>query len=115
MSGLNVIDLVRWRDLHISETYWKLVKEVTVKEGSALLASLLTFQDQIYVLDSRWVVSGLGHDYGLDIKGITKAAVLHYNGNMKPWLDLGIPKYKAYWKKFLNHDDQYISECNVNR
>ncbi|XP_039010150.1 probable galacturonosyltransferase 7 isoform X2 [Hibiscus syriacus] len=115
MSGLNVIDLARWRDLHISKTYWKLVKEVSMKEGSALLASLLTFQDQIYPLDSRWVVSGLGHDYGLDIEGIKKAAVLHYNGNMKPWLELGIPKYKAYWKKFLSHDDQYLSECNVNR
>ncbi|KAK8682604.1 hypothetical protein V6N13_054988 [Hibiscus sabdariffa] len=115
MSGLNVVDLARWRDLHISETYWKLVKKVSMKEGSALLASLLTFQDQIYALDSSWVVSGLGHDYGLDIEGIKKAAVLHYNGNMKPWLELGIPKYKAYWKKFLNHDDQYLSECNVNR
>ena len=28
MSGLNVIDLVRWRELDISETYWKLVKKV---------------------------------------------------------------------------------------
>ncbi|TYI12034.1 hypothetical protein ES332_A09G248400v1 [Gossypium tomentosum] len=27
MSGLNVIDLARWRKLGISETYWKLVKE----------------------------------------------------------------------------------------
>ncbi|XP_052484217.1 probable galacturonosyltransferase 7 isoform X5 [Gossypium raimondii] len=116
MSGLNVIDLARWRDLDISETYWKLVKEqVSMKEGSALLATLLTFQDQIYALDRVWVLSGLGHDYGLDIEGIKKAAVLHYNGNMKPWLDLGIPKYKEYWKKFLNHEDQYLSECNVNR
>ncbi|KAG4158297.1 hypothetical protein ERO13_D02G112200v2 [Gossypium hirsutum] len=131
MSGLNVIDLARWRDLDISETYWKLVKEhlwqqfftplecrneqVSMKEGSALLATLLSFQDQIYALDRVWVLSGLGHDYGLDIEGIKKAAVLHYNGNMKPWLDLGIPKYKEYWKKFLNHEDQYLSECNVNR
>ncbi|MBA0798283.1 hypothetical protein Gohar_008889 [Gossypium harknessii] len=116
MSGVNVIDLARWRDLDISETYWKLVKEqVSMKEGSALLATLLTFQDQIYALDRVWVLSGLGHDYGLDIEGIKKAAVLHYNGNMKPWLDLGIPKYKEYWKKFLNHEDQYLSDCNVNR
>ncbi|XP_007032268.2 PREDICTED: probable galacturonosyltransferase 7 isoform X1 [Theobroma cacao] len=115
MSGLNVIDLVMWRELGISETYWKLVKEkVSMKEGSALLASLLTFQDLVYALDSVWVLSGLGHDYGLNIEGIEKAAVLHYNGNMKPWLDLGIPKYKAYWKKFLNQEDQFLSECNVN-
>ncbi|XVF37348.1 hypothetical protein REPUB_Repub20aG0000400 [Reevesia pubescens] len=115
MSGLNVIDLVRWRELGISETYWKLVKEqVSMKEGSALLASLLTFQDLIYALEDVWVLSGLGHDYGLNIRGIKKAAVLHYNGNMKPWLELGIPKYKVYWKKFLNHEDQFLSECNVN-
>ncbi|XVF66000.1 hypothetical protein PTKIN_Ptkin09bG0295400 [Pterospermum kingtungense] len=114
MSGLNVIDLVRWRELDISRTYWKLVKQVSMKEGSALLASLLTFQDLIYALDSAWVLSGLGHDYGLNIQEIKKAAVLHYNGNMKPWLELGIPKYKVYWKKFLNQEDQFLSECNVN-
>ncbi|MBA0768400.1 hypothetical protein Gotri_017202 [Gossypium trilobum] len=94
MSGLNVIDLARWRKLGISETYWKLVKEVSKKEGSAALASLLTFQDLIYALDNDWVLSGLGHDYGLSTQSIKKAAVLHYNGNMKPWLELGIPKYK---------------------
>ncbi|KAG8484470.1 hypothetical protein CXB51_022865 [Gossypium anomalum] len=95
MSGLNVIDLARWRKLGISETYWKLVKEqVSKKEGSAALASLLTFQDLIYALDNDWVLSGLGHDYELSTQSIKKAAVLHYNGNMKPWLELGIPKYK---------------------
>ncbi|KAK5804942.1 hypothetical protein PVK06_032594 [Gossypium arboreum] len=95
MSGLNVIDLARWRKLGISETYWKLVKEqVSKKEGSAALASLLSFQGLIYALDNDWVLSGLGHDYELSTQSIKKAAVLHYNGNMKPWLELGIPKYK---------------------
>ncbi|XVE84286.1 hypothetical protein DITRI_Ditri17bG0000700 [Diplodiscus trichospermus] len=99
MSGLNVIDLVRWRELGISETYWKLEKEVSMKNGSTLLASLLTFQDLIYALDDVWVLSGLGHDYGLSIQSIKRAAVLHYNGNMKPWLELGIPKYKGWLKE----------------
>ncbi|KAG4185178.1 hypothetical protein ERO13_A09G213674v2 [Gossypium hirsutum] len=115
MSGLNVIDLARWRKLGISETYWKLVKEqVSKKEGSAALASLLTFQDLIYALDNDWVLSGLGHDYELSTQSIKKAAVLHYNGNMKPWLELGIPKYKVYWRKFLNPENQFLNECNVN-
>ncbi|KAE8698027.1 putative galacturonosyltransferase 7 [Hibiscus syriacus] len=114
MSGLNVIDLVRWRELGISETYWKLVKKVGVKEESSVLASMLTFQDLIYTLDSEWILSGLGHDYGISIQSIKKAAVLHYNGNMKPWLELGIPKYKAYWKRFLNRKNHFLNECNVN-
>ncbi|KAK4833593.1 hypothetical protein QYF36_007839 [Acer negundo] len=118
MSGLNIVDLVRWRELDLTETYRRLVRQVSLGEGStegiALHASLLTFQDQIYALDGAWALSGLGHDYGVDIQAIKKAAVLHYNGNMKPWLELGIPRYRLYWKKFLNQEDRYLSECNVN-
>ncbi|KAK1563818.1 hypothetical protein Q3G72_033308 [Acer saccharum] len=118
MSGLNIVDLVRWRELDLTETYRRLVRQVSLGEGSteaiALHASLLTFQDQIYALDGAWALSGLGHDYGVDIQAIKKAAVLHYNGNMKPWLELGIPRYRLYWKKFLNLEDRFLSECNVN-
>ncbi|GAV78406.1 Glyco_transf_8 domain-containing protein, partial [Cephalotus follicularis] len=118
MSGLNIIDLARWRELDLTETYQRLVRGVSLGKESfnsvALRASLLTFQDLVYTLDSEWVLSGLGHDYGLHIQTIKKAAVLHYNGNMKPWIELGIPKYKYYWKKFINREDQFLSECNVN-
>ncbi|KAF7845174.1 putative galacturonosyltransferase 7 [Senna tora] len=117
MSGLNVIDLVRWRDLGLTQTYKRLIKELSGQEGSmeanAWRASLLTFEGKIYPLDDSWVVSGLGHDYMLDTQALNKAAVLHYNGNMKPWLDMGIPKYRSYWRKFLNNEDQFLSECNV--
>ncbi|KAJ4704164.1 Hexosyltransferase [Melia azedarach] len=118
MSGLNVVDLVRWRELDLTKTYRRLVSEVSMGEGSveavALRATLLAFQDLIYALDGEWVLSGLGHEYGLDIQAIKKASVLHYNGNMKPWLELGISRYKQYWKKFLNLEDQLLGECNVN-
>lgn len=77
-------------------------------------ASLLTFEDKIYPLDDSWVLSGLGHDYGVDAHAIRRAKVLHYNGNMKPWLDLGISKYKSYWRKFLSKEDQFLSECNIH-
>ncbi|XP_035545577.1 probable galacturonosyltransferase 7 isoform X3 [Juglans regia] len=118
MSGLNVIDLARWRDLNLTETFQRLAQEMTTREESveavALRASLLSFEGLIYAIDGAWILSGLGHDYGIDIEAISKAAILHYNGNMKPWLELGIPKYKHYWKKFLSREDQFLSECNVN-
>ncbi|XP_031261933.1 probable galacturonosyltransferase 7 [Pistacia vera] len=118
MSGLNILDLARWRELDLTKSYRKLAREVSVGEESieaaSLRASLLTFQDLIYALDGVWALSGLGHNYGLDIQTIKKAAVLHYNGNMKPWLDLGIPRYKRHWKKFLNQEDQFLSECNIH-
>lgn len=118
MSGLNIVDLARWRELDLTKTYQRLVREVSMgeesKEAVALRGSLLTFQDLVYALDGVWALSGLGHDYGLNIEAIKKAAVLHYNGHMKPWLELGIPRYKKFWKKFLNQEDQLLSECNVH-
>ncbi|TKY65615.1 galacturonosyltransferase 7 [Spatholobus suberectus] len=118
MSGLNIIDLVRWRELGLTQTYKKLMKELTMQEGSteaiAWRASLLAFENKVYPLNESWVVSGLGHDYTIYTQPIKSAPVLHYNGKMKPWLDLGIPQYKSYWKKFLNKEDQLLSECNVN-
>ncbi|XP_044507341.1 probable galacturonosyltransferase 7 isoform X3 [Mangifera indica] len=119
MSGLNLVDLARWRELNLTRRYRKLAREQASVgeesiEAASLRASLLTFQDLIYALDGVWALSGLGHDYRLDVQTIKNAAVLHYNGNMKPWLELGIPRYKKYWKKFLNQEDQFLSECNVH-
>ncbi|CAN8287254.1 unnamed protein product [Cochlearia groenlandica] len=118
MSGLNVIDLAKWRELGVSETYHKFYKEMSVgdesREAIALQASLLTFQDKVYALDDKWALSGLGYDYYINTQTIQNAAILHYNGNMKPWLELGIPQYKSYWRKHLNREDGFLSDCNVN-
>ncbi|KAG5099340.1 hypothetical protein JHK82_044392 [Glycine max] len=78
MSGLNIIDLVRWRELGLTQTYRKLIKEFTMQEGSiegiAWRASLLTFENEIYPLNESWVVSGLGHDYTIDTQPINTAS-----------------------------------------
>ncbi|XP_052173452.1 probable galacturonosyltransferase 7 isoform X2 [Diospyros lotus] len=118
MSGLNVVDLVRWRELDVTETFWKLVQKPNAGEelfqAAALRASLFAFQGLVHALDDTWVLSGLGHDYSLDTESIQKAAVLHYNGNMKPWIEMGIPKYKGYWRTFVNRENHFLSDCNVN-
>lgn len=117
MSGLNVIDLARWRELNLTGTFRRTVQELTMEgrlqEATASRASLLTFQDLVYALDDKWVLSGLGHNYGLDLQSIKNFVVLHYNGNMKPWLELGIPKYRSSWVKFLNREDPFLNACNV--
>ncbi|KAF3792908.1 putative galacturonosyltransferase 7 [Nymphaea thermarum] len=119
MSGLSIVDLERWRELHLFHKYQEWLKKQKKGEplfrAGALSASLVTFNGLIYSLDDSWVLSGLGHQYGIDSNTIGKAAVLHYNGNMKPWLELGIPQYKWYWTQFLKKDDQYMDDCNVNR
>uniref|UniRef100_A0A7N0RCT7 Hexosyltransferase n=1 Tax=Kalanchoe fedtschenkoi TaxID=63787 RepID=A0A7N0RCT7_KALFE len=118
MSGLNVIDLVRWREQDITGTYNNLMREPLSANVSSetlpLRSSYLSFQNQLYPLDDKWALSGLGHDYGVNAESVENAAVLHYNGNMKPWLDLGIPSYRSYWKMYLDSENQFLSQCNVN-
>ncbi|XP_066355947.1 probable galacturonosyltransferase 7 isoform X2 [Miscanthus floridulus] len=115
LSGLNVIELDKWRDMSIASLYEKLRKDSLKSQRlQALPASLLAFQDLVYPLEDSWVQSGLGHDYGISHVDIEKAATLHYNGVMKPWLDLGIHDYKSYWRKYMTNGEKFLTECNIH-
>ncbi|KAF8671273.1 hypothetical protein HU200_049982 [Digitaria exilis] len=119
LSGLNVIELEKWRDLRLTSLYdqslQKLQKErLASKRLKALPTSILAFQDLIYPLEDSWVQSGLGHNYGISRHDIEKAATLHYNGVMKPWLDLGIHDYKSYWRKYMATGEKFMTECNIH-
>ncbi|WOL15913.1 putative galacturonosyltransferase 7 isoform X2 [Canna indica] len=119
MSGVNVVDLEKWREHDITGKYRRFLhqfhheSEATWRTAT-LQASMLILYDQICALDNALVLEGLGHDYGVSDDTLKDAAVLHYNGNMKPWLDLGIPKYKKYWKNYLTREERFMDECNVN-
>ncbi|OAY79990.1 putative galacturonosyltransferase 7, partial [Ananas comosus] len=119
MSGLNIIDLENWRKNNITEKYLLLLEQFQGNSEASLQASafpisLLAFQNLIYPLDNKWTLSGFGYDYGLEADDARNAVSLHYNGNMKPWLDLGIPEYKKYWKKFLTRGERFMDECNAH-
>ncbi|KAL6573803.1 hypothetical protein OROHE_002262 [Orobanche hederae] len=117
-SGINIIDLSRWRMHNVTETYHRLVHEMRKEGGlseiTTLSAGLLTFQGLVYAIEDSWMLSGLGYKYAMNLEALKTAAVLHFDGSMKPWLELGIPKYKIYWRKYLNSQNQLLSDCNVN-
>ncbi|XP_052138343.1 probable galacturonosyltransferase 7 isoform X1 [Oryza glaberrima] len=119
LSGLNVVELKKWRDLHITSRYEQLLQKlqkdsVTSFPLKVLPISLLVFQDLIYPLEDSWVQSGLGHDYGVSQTDIKRSVTLHYNGVMKPWLDLGIHDYKGYWRKYMTNGERFMTECNIH-
>ncbi|KQJ92498.1 probable galacturonosyltransferase 7 [Brachypodium distachyon] len=118
-SGLNVIELEKWRDLGVASLHdqflQKLQKDSLVSHRlKALPRGLLAFQDLIYPLKDSWVQSGLGYDYGITRSDIEKAATVHYNGVMKPWLDLGIHEYESYWRKYMTNGERFMTECNIH-
>ncbi|PAN18939.1 hypothetical protein PAHAL_3G236700 [Panicum hallii] len=119
MSGVSVIDLNEWREHDVTGIHHRILEKLRHDteaswRSAALPAGLLAFENLIHPIEDQWVQFGLGHDYGLTHGAIKKAAILHYNGNMKPWLELGIHRYRKYWKRYLPRDDVFMMDCNVN-
>lgn len=86
-------------------TLWKL---------GTLPPGLITFWNRTFALDRSWHVLGLGYNPNVSQKDIERAAVIHYNGNMKPWLEIGIPKFRNNWSRFVDYDQVYLRDCNLN-
>jgi alpha-1,4-galacturonosyltransferase len=80
----------------------------------SLPLTILALQGQVHMLEDSWMQSGLGHDFAIPDGAIKNAATLHYNGNMKPWLDMGIPEYKDYWRRYVTYTERFMDECNVH-
>lgn len=115
--GMNIFDLEEWKRQNITEVYhtWqKLNHDRQLWKLGTLPPGLITFWKRTYPLDRSWHVLGLGYNPSVNLRDIEKAAVLHYNGNMKPWLEIGMPKYRGYWSKYIDYDQVYMRECNIN-
>ncbi|KAJ8749451.1 hypothetical protein K2173_025646 [Erythroxylum novogranatense] len=115
--GMNLFDLQEWRRQNLTDLYHKYMQlgnERPLWKAGSLPIGWATFYNQTVTLDRRWHVLGLGYESGIGQDDIDKAVVLHYDGVMKPWLDIGIAKYKGYWTKFVNYDQPHLQQCNIH-
>lgn len=114
--GMNVFDLVEWRKRNVTGIYhyWqeKNVDRTLWKLGT-LPPGLLTFYGLTEPLDPSWHVLGLGYT-NVDHQLIENGAVLHFNGNSKPWLKIGIEKYKPLWEKYVDYSHPLLQSCNFH-
>lgn len=115
--GMNVFDLVAWRKENITSRYhyWQEQNvDRTLWKLGTLPAGLLTFYGLTEPLDRSWHVLGLGYDPNVDTEVIEAGAVLHYNGNMKPWLKLAMNRYRPLWEKYVNFLHPLVQQCNIH-
>lgn len=115
--GMNVFDLAEWRRQNITQIYhsWqKLNEDRSLWKLGTLPPGLITFWNKTFPLSRSWHVLGLGYNPHVNSRDIERAAVIHYNGNMKPWLEIGLPKFRSYWSKYLDYDQSFLRECNIN-
>lgn len=115
--GVNLFDLRQWRHHDLTSSYRRFLLKGNGRplwKAGSLPLGWITFYNRTVPLDQRWHLLGLGFDSVLRLEDIEQAAVLHYDGIMKPWLDIGINKYKGYWNKYANYDHPYMQQCNLH-
>eukprot|EP00252_Welwitschia_mirabilis_P000449 TRINITY_DN10445_c0_g1_i1.p1 TRINITY_DN10445_c0_g1~~TRINITY_DN10445_c0_g1_i1.p1 ORF type:complete len:461 (-),score=61.29 TRINITY_DN10445_c0_g1_i1:982-2364(-) len=115
--GMNIFDLVEWRIREITRVYhkWqKLNKDRQLWKLGTLPPGLITFYNLTHVLEKSWHVLGLGYNPNVASSDIQRAAVIHYNGNRKPWLEIALPKYRHFWTKYVKYDHPFLESCNLN-
>ncbi|XP_022758339.1 probable galacturonosyltransferase 6 isoform X2 [Durio zibethinus] len=115
--GMNLFDLQEWRRKNLTtlyRNYLQLGLKRSFWKAGSLPLGWITFYNQTVALEKRWHALGLGHNSGLGQGDIENAAVIHYDGVMKPWLEIGIAKYKSYWSKHVQYDHPYLQRCNIH-
>ncbi|KZV20170.1 polygalacturonate 4-alpha-galacturonosyltransferase, partial [Dorcoceras hygrometricum] len=91
--GMNMFDLKEWKNKDITGIYHKwqnMNEDRTLWKLGTLPPGLITFYGLTHPLQKSWHVLGLGYNPSIDRSEIENAAVVHYNGNMKPWLELAM-------------------------
>ncbi|GJN00244.1 hypothetical protein PR202_ga17660 [Eleusine coracana subsp. coracana] len=114
--GVNVFDLQAWRRDGCTELFHQYMEMNEDGElwdpTSVLTAGLMTFYGNTKPLDKSWHVMGLGYNPSISPEAIRGAAVIHFDGNMKPWLDVALNQYKALWTKYVDTEMEFLTLCN---
>ncbi|XP_059664807.1 probable galacturonosyltransferase 12 [Cornus florida] len=116
--GMNIFDLEAWRKTNISQTYhyWieeNLKSDLSLWQLGTLPPGLIAFHDHVHIIDPFWHMLGLGYQGNTSISDAETAAVIHFNGRAKPWLDVVFPQLRPLWTKYVNFSDNFIKSCHI--
>jgi galacturonosyltransferase 12/13/14/15 len=92
------------QNLKSNFTLWKL---------GTLPPALIAFQGHIHPIEASWHLLGLGYQEKTDLNSVRKAAVIHYNGQSKPWLDIAFHHLQPFWTKHVNYSNEFIKNCHI--
>ncbi|KAL7100987.1 hypothetical protein ACP275_08G028800 [Erythranthe tilingii] len=116
--GMNIFDLSAWRKTNIRDDYHIWLKEnlksnLTLWKLGTLPPALIAFRGNVHPIDPSWHMLGLGYQNNTNIENVKKAAVIHYNGQSKPWLEIGFEHLRPFWTKYVNYSSDFIRNCHI--
>lgn len=119
LYGMNVFDLVAWRKTNITAAYHQWLK-LSLNSGlalwrpGALPPALIAFEGHVHPIDPSWHLSGLGYQLPpVPPQILQAAAVLHFSGPAKPWLEIGFPEVRSLWNQHVNLSNEFIRKCRI--
>ncbi|XP_058081090.1 probable galacturonosyltransferase 14 isoform X3 [Magnolia sinica] len=92
------------KNLNSNMTMWKL---------GTLPPALITFRGHIHPIDPSWHILSLGYQNNTDLERLQQAAVIHYNGYSKPWIEIGFNHLRPFWTKYINSSNNFIRNCHI--
>ncbi|KAK7396407.1 hypothetical protein VNO78_17398 [Psophocarpus tetragonolobus] len=114
--GMNLFDLQQWRRHNLTALYHRYLQMGSNRplwNVGSLPLGWLTFYNKTMMLERRWHILGLGYDSRVDRNEIEQAAVIHFDGIRKPWLDIAMGRYRSYWTKYINFEQPILQRCNL--
>ncbi|XP_073293993.1 probable galacturonosyltransferase 14 [Primulina huaijiensis] len=116
--GMNIFDLRAWRKTNIRDAYHTWLKEnlksnLTLWKLGTLPPALIAFRGHVHPIDASWHMLGLGYQNKTDVEKVKKAAVIHYNGQSKPWLEIGFEHLRPFWTKYVNYSNEFVRNCHI--
>ncbi|XP_042483313.1 probable galacturonosyltransferase 14 isoform X2 [Macadamia integrifolia] len=116
--GMNIFDLRAWRKTDIRDTYHFWLKEnlksnLTLWKLGTLPPALIAFRGHVHQIDPSWHLLGLGYQSKTSIESVKNAAVIHYNGQSKPWLEIGFEHLRPFWTKYVNYNNEFVKNCHI--
>ncbi|KAK7387035.1 hypothetical protein VNO78_27507 [Psophocarpus tetragonolobus] len=121
LYGMNIFDLEAWRRTNITETYHQWLK-LNLKSGATmwnpgvLPPALIAFEGQVHRISSSMLVTDLGYRHQpaeISKEKLEAAAVIHFSGPAKPWLEIGFPEVRSLWSRYVNISNRFIRRCRI--
>lgn len=86
----------------------------TLWHAGALPPALIAFGDHVHGLDPSWNLAGLGYRHPHTGKQeLEAAAVIHFSGPAKPWMDISPTELRDLWNRHVNLSNEYVQECGI--
>ncbi|KAK1404847.1 Hexosyltransferase [Heracleum sosnowskyi] len=119
LYGMNVFDLEAWRKTNITRTYHRWLKfnldsGLELWNPGTLPPALIAFDGLVHDIDPSWHVAGLGYrSPQVSLQTLKAAAVVHFSGPAKPWLEIGIPEVRSLWTRHVNFSNKFFTKCRI--